>query len=270
MTAGSNVVKITAKTALKNNWLKCIAACCVYLFGHFACQFSASLLSIPFGDSVTYVIYFASLFFLLFPLLIGLIRYFWRMIMGADDSPISVFNYFLSSQLYLKALRLIFSITARVALIALIVLLPAIAVWLFSNPVVYETFDVAIPIWSSNLNSIGLLLSTVSLLVIISLSIKYYLAIILFVADENMEVDEAIHMSKIISKNTQFDFIFLGFSLLGWILLSLLVIPLVFTMPYIITCFAVHCRFAIADYNIFVENQNKTNFGYFGNYGNEI
>ena len=71
----------------------------------------------------------------------------------------------------------------------------------------------------------------------------------LIAADEDMEVDEAIHMSDTISKRTMLDFIYLFFSFFGWILVSVLVFPLIFTMPYILISFGVHVRFAIAEYN---------------------
>lgn len=41
----------------------------------------------------------------------------------------------------------------------------------------------------------------------------------------------------------------------GWLLLSLTVIPLVFTMPYFIAGVCVHTRFAIAEYNAFEERK---------------
>lgn len=270
MTAGSNVVKITAKSALKNNWLRAIIAGCVYLFSYFACMYSASLLSYAVGETVSNIVFILLSVFLLLPLFLGLIRFFWRMIMGAEDSPITVFHYLGSKELYLKALGLVISLVTRIAGISLLVFIPAIAVWVISNPDIYEAFDVAIPIWSSNLNAIWALLGTVSVFVIISLSVKYYLAPLLIVADDNMDVYEAIHMSKIISKNTHIDFVFLAFSFIGWILMSLFVIPLVFTLPYMMTAYVVHCRFAVADYNLFINSQNQFNFGYFGNYGNEI
>ncbi len=51
------------------------------------------------------------------------------------------------------------------------------------------------------------------------------------------------------------DFIYLFFSFAGWILLSLIFIPLVFTMPYFIAGVCVHTRFAIAEYNAFEERK---------------
>ena len=270
MTVGSNVVKITAKSALKDKWLKSVFACCIYLFAHFICVYSASILGFMLNETVYYAIFAVLGFFLLLPLMLGVVRYFWRLIMGADDSPINVFYYLSCREQYLRALRLFFALLVRIALISVVVLLPAIAVWIISNPEIYEMFDVAIPIWSSNLNTIWAFLGSISVFVIISLSVKYYLAPLLIVADESMEIEEAIVMSKIIAKKTHIDFIFLVFSFIGWILLSLLVIPLVFTLPYIITSYAVHCRFAIADYNMFINKQNQSSYGFYGNYGNEI
>ena len=88
--------------------------------------------------------------------------------------------------------------------------------------------------------------------------LKYYLAPFLIVADENMEVGEAIHMSSTVSKNVMLDIIYLFLSFLGWIALSVLIIPLVFTMPYMLTSLSFHVRFAIAEYNKRVEKINQS------------
>ena len=89
---------------------------------------------------------------------------------------------------------------------------------------------------------------------------RYYIAPFLLIADEDMDAAEAIHMSDVISKSTMLDFIYLFFSLLGWIILSVLVIPIMFTLPYIITSVSVHTRFAIAEYNKRVDKQNSDTF----------
>ena len=86
--------------------------------------------------------------------------------------------------------------------------------------------------------------------------LKYYLAPMLIIADENMDVNEAIHMSVVISKNTTLDFVYLAFSMIGWILLSLLFIPLLYTLPLFMMVYLTHCSFAVNEYN---ERINKIN-----------
>lgn len=270
MTAGNNAVKTTAKTALKEHWLKAVAACCIYIFGHFICLMSTSLLSIPFGDGAFFITFALLVVFVLLPLGLGLIRFLWRLIMGGDDNLVTVLEYFSYKNKYLKCLKLIFSLALRICGISLLVMLPSIIVWVISTPAVYETFGLAIPIWSSNLNTIWIFLTTISVFVIISICSKYYLTPILFVADEDMEIEEALNMSKIISKNTYIDFIYLVFSLVFYIVISLFVIPLIFTLPFLLTCYAVHCRFAVADYNLFVESKKRLDDDLFGEFNNEI
>ena len=87
--------------------------------------------------------------------------------------------------------------------------------------------------------------------------LRFYIAPILFVADENMDVSETLHMSTVISRKSSLDFIYLISSFIGWILISVLVIPLIFTLPYILTSYAVHVRFAIAEYNKHIGNLNN-------------
>ena len=75
-------------------------------------------------------------------------------------------------------------------------------------------------------------------------------------------------MSTVISKKSGIDFVYLLFSFLGWMFLSLLVIPLIFTLPYMITSYAVHVRFAVAEYNRYIEEREKKNYNIFSSVPN--
>lgn len=263
MTVATSVVKQTAKTALKNHWLKVLIATCIYLSVDFSVKFVGSLLFDPFGFTAYFCVYGIGLLFFIYPLFLGLLRLFWRIIMGADDNPVVIFHYFKSGKLYKKSLKLIISLLFKIISIAIPGFIPAIIISVITNPALYEALGIAIPLWSENLGSIVWLIIGLSTLLLIFLSARYYLAPMLFVADENMEPDEAIHMSRVISKNTQTDFIYLVFSFLLWIIASLLVLPLLYTLPYIAVSYLVHCRFAVTDYNLFIKNKNPMNLDFF-------
>ena len=89
MTASSSVVKLTARTALKNNWLKAIAACMSVISVFIIISGIASLVSFVGGDIAAYICEAVLGFLLLLPLCHGLIRFFWRLLFGAEDSPLS-------------------------------------------------------------------------------------------------------------------------------------------------------------------------------------
>jgi hypothetical protein len=71
----------------------------------------------------------------------------------------------------------------------------------------------------------------------------------IYVSDESLEVSEVLHLSSVISKQSLLDFVFFCFSLFGWIILSFLVIPLVFTLPFILVSYLVYSSYAIKAFN---------------------
>ena len=216
----------------------------------------ASLVSYVGGDTAAYICEAILYFLLLFPLIHGLVRFFWRLLFGADDSPLAVFYFFSGKAEYMRAMRLITGLCLRLAFFAIILFIPAKIVDIFGGVKIYDLLDIPIPLWTSNLYYLSLFLKTVASVLLFFIMLRYYAAPVLSVADEKMDASEAIHMSCVIYKRTMLDFIYLFFSFAGWILLSLTFIPLIFTMPYFIAAVCVHTRFAIAEYNSFEELKN--------------
>lgn len=258
MTAGNSVVKLTAKTALKNNWLKCIAASLILIFSCLILLIAADYASYISNDAVGYILLAIGGIFLTFPLFLGLVRFFWRMIFGADDRQLVLFYYFSDREKYKRALRLSVSLALRAAGLAVLLFLPAIIIDIFSGVKIYDIMDIPIPIWTGNLYYLSVFLKTVAAVVLFFIMARYYLAPFLTVADEDMDVAEAMHMSCTLSKDTELDFIYLIFSFIGWILISVLIFPLVFTAPYFMTSLSVHTRFAVAEYNKKVEKNSDS------------
>ena len=85
MTAGNSVVKLTAKTALKNNWLKCIAASLSLIFSCFIMLIASDYLSYISNDAVGYIFIAVAGIFLIFPLFLGIVRFFFFFIFCAGD-----------------------------------------------------------------------------------------------------------------------------------------------------------------------------------------
>lgn len=260
MTAGSHVVKLTAKTALKNNWLKCIFASLTPIFCFFVLVNSASYVSYISNDAAAYVLLAVMLIFILMPLLLGTVRFFWRMIFGAEDRQAALFYYFSDRQKYKRAVHMAAALVLRGIGFGIILFFPALILDIFSGVKFYDLINMPIPIWTGNLYYISAFLKAAAAVLLFFIMSKYYLAPFLIVADENMEVAEAIHMSGTVAKNTILDYISLIFSFFGWILISFFIFPLVFTMPYFMTSLCVHVRFAVADYNKRLEKSTENSF----------
>lgn len=260
MVSSNKVIKITAKTALRDKWIKAIFSVCILLFSFFIISNSMSVLSLVTGETVALIIMCGFILLLIAPLFLGVIRCFWRLLFNVDDSPVAVFYYFSDLKKYKRAVVLIFSFTFRFILWSLIFNIPYFIVELISNNFIYDIADMPIPVWTANLSYIATFFRIVSFTLVCFIMLKFYLAPMLLVADDNIEPAEAIHMSAIISKKTSIDFIYLIFSFAGWIMLSVTVIPLIFTLPYFITSYLVHSRFAVADYNKHIKQFSENTF----------
>lgn len=260
MTVGSSGIKETAKSYLAGNMLKSVISSLVLIFCGCIGLYLSSIVSTFCGEIFSQIFLFLFFLFLVFPLFFGVLRFFWRLIKECDDKPISVFYYFSHFSLYFKVLKLIFVICARLLPIAVLLFLPVVFVWVLSQSFLFDLFDIAIPLWSRNLTYAILFSRVISNAILIFFSLKYYIAPILFVADEDIDVREAVHMSTVISKKTSLDFIFLIFSFSGWIILSLITIALPFTVPYFLTSYAAHTDLAITEYNELIEKLNEKNY----------
>ena len=102
-----------------------------------------------------------------------------------------------------------------------------------------------------------------SLLFIIPGIIKSYsYSLIYYIKADHPEYGwrECLDESEKMMQGNKWRLFCLNFSFIGWIILSFLVIPLVFTLPYFLTSYAVHFRFAVAEYNKHVEESIADEF----------
>lgn len=258
MLAPSPVVKSVAKDALKRDFLKSVVVCCVLIFMFFVVMLTSSLVSI-FTGNIGYIITICILLLtVVAPLLLGVLYYFRRLVFGQSDSALIIFRYFSTLSEYKRALQFLFLITVRVASIALVLYFPCIIVNVLSSEKIYAFFDVSLPLWASNLWALNAFLSLIASLGLVFITLKYYLSAFIFISNDDIDPAEAVNMSTIISKRTGADFFGLVMSFAAWILLSILVAPLVFTLPYFIASYCVHCRFAITMYNRDVDKFNAS------------
>lgn len=259
MSSGSKAVKKTSLTTLKANLLPLLFSGIILIFAYFCCNLTSSLFIYARLDFFANIIFIILLFFLFIPLLFGYLRFSWRIILGVTDNCISVFYYFSSLKKYFRIIKMELTFLFKAFLRGIVFFIPALFVKLISQEFFYKFFDFNMPLWIGNLGPIFNGLLSFALVMLIFLMLKFYMAPMLIVADENMENSEAIYMSDLISKKSGIDFIFLFISFLGWIILSYFVFPLVFTLPYMILSYLYHCRFAVAEYNKHIEKLNNNN-----------
>lgn len=256
---GNAAVKSTARAALKGIWLGAIA-CTLLLFGAaFVAVYAGVLFSTTMrtvGNWLTAV--FAPLFclFVVSPLFLGVLRYFWRATAGGKDAVLSVFYYFESLSRYIYCIKFLSTLLIRLALIVLAVFSPFIAIKLIllaPGDVLSEQLRMQLSFASSVFASLGTVFFVI-------FSVRFYLSPALFVACDNLDRHEILYLSKTVSRQTAGAFIVLAVGMLGWLLLSAFGITLIYTVPYMIATYVIHCRFAINHHNRKAHRAQETDF----------
>ncbi len=249
MTTSISGVKSQAKKSLGGNWLIAIFSALTVLVSFLIIDNIAWVFSIVLGNVAASFILALLTVLLCGPLALGVLRLFWRMHSGLTETPATVFYYFSSIKRYHKAIKLCFMLSIRLLMFAVAFYIPAIILYVISSPELYDFLKLPIPMWSQHLVHLVDFFSSIGAVLVIASMLRFYLSPILIIVDDEMDIDEALHMSAVISKASLTDFIFLLFSLILWIILSFFFIPLIFTLPYFIMNYVVHSEVAIKDYN---------------------
>ena len=74
---------------------------------------------------------------------------------------------------------------------------------------------------------------------------RYALAKYAVAADDDISAWKAIGYSVKLTKDRRLDFLILEISLLGWRILDFLILPRLFTTPYILTVYSLYARYLI-------------------------
>lgn len=259
MINSSKSIKKASRKIFGENAVASILATCICLFVYFIIYIATAIFAFSSMEIVATILFLVCGVLFLGPIILGLIRFFNRTLINEKDNPISVFYYFTSKRKYLKSLSFILLFFGKILFRGVLLYLPAIFIWFFATDTFYSFFNLNIPFWSSNLQPFIIGINVIASVFFIFYIIKLYLAPCLFVIDENMDVDECFLMSKVISKKSSVDYIFMAFSFFGWIILSVLWVPLIFTVPYFLIAYLIHSRQAIYEYNSHVDTLQQNN-----------
>lgn len=262
MSASSSNVKLMAKAILKDNFLKTLIACTILTFSWILSINLAGLLSYVTGMLMAEIISAVMIIFIVLPLSLGVLRYIWRMIFFVCDNPISVFYWFSEKKLYIKAMKFIGHFVLRIAFWFILLNIPSILLYILSKSFVFELLGIATPLWTANLGYYSTFLTNISIAIVFLIMLKFYMAPLLFIGDEDIDVSEAMYTSSVIARKSSVDFVGLIFSSFGLIILSFFVLPLPFTLPFLLSYYVVHTRMAVTEYNQHIENSKFTEAGF--------
>ncbi len=260
MAIPSKAVKSTAKAALKGHWFIASCASIVFMLALTLTFLAGSLLASVLPSVAVSVLFCALLIFLICPLFLGLLRLFKNLILEYKTDPLEIFVYFAAFPAYKRAIRLILELFARFIFYGVIALIPAGIIKLITSDLFFRILNTDIPLWSASLNTLLSFLIGMAALSVFILMLRFYLAPFLLVADDDMTVGEAIHMSTILSRRSSSELWSLAFSFLGIFFINLFMIPLIFTLPYILCALTVHSRYAIANFNLSINQPNSYGF----------
>lgn len=258
----SRAVKSTARAILKGRYITAgiagIIPYFIYLFIAAVTGILSMLLRHYDLVAVALVVLFG--IFLFAPVLLGAVRWFWRLTDDCEDSPPEVFYYFSSFFLYKRALKSILFLAFKCFTAIFTCLIPYLVVSVLSNSWIYQFLGAEIPLWVAGLALVQSFLRIVGILSAFTVISRYYLFPALVVMDEDMLLLEAMHISVMVSRRSVSAFIALALSLVGFVILSFFALPLFYTAPLFFTVYAVHSRYALVNYNQNLDRFKKEQF----------
>lgn len=207
------------------------------------------------------------LFFLWFsPIALGALRAIWQQMLENKTEVLNVFYYFGNYNLYKKALKFVFFLMLRLIGIFVVCFIPGVLIDVISSEWIHTSFDLTMPLWISNLSFISSIFYFIGGLIGVIVSIRFYISPFLFIINDDMDPLEIIHLSSVVSKDNSWEFFVLILSFVLWFAFGIFIFPLIIVYPYFLTCYMVHCRFAIAQYNkkqdIWNEISRSSNYEY--------
>lgn len=254
----SKAVKSTALITLKENWAQSCAQSMIPVFATIIVFLCSVLLSLPFGNIIAYLIFAVIFSLIVAPLWLGTLRTFWRCANGINDGVSGCFYYFSKKNEYIRSVKFNLMILLHWIKVSLILLIPAILVHILTNSQIYDFFGLSIPLFVMNLRYLGVVFCIGALILGIAHLITLYLPAFLFVSIEDMKPPECLKRGREIGRYTKSRFFTHLISYMGWLVVSILLIPLIFTMPYLMMSYVVECRYNVAFYNLCGQAQMHT------------
>lgn len=250
----NRAVKTTARAALKGNWVYASCAAMIplvtILFFGILASVLASVSNSFWAKAAEFVIHACAFLFAVFPLLLGTVRFFKDFTKNDRRAQFEeIFFYFSSYKIYKRALAMSFTVFFRLFIVGGGLLLPAILTDFIAHGKLSEILNTPMPLWFENLWIISLFFRGIAAAFLIIIIFKYYQLPYIFVLNDEISPLEAIHLSACVSRVSSAAFLSLFISFFAYFILSALILPLVFTLPYMFTAYAVHCNFAVFHYN---------------------
>lgn len=269
MFPGSKAVKSTAKAMLKNNWIVAITTAIIPVFLFVGLDCIIGSLKYLLNDTIVtvylLVIYYILLFMVMLPICLGVLKVFVNISDGKKFDFYEIFYYFSSAKQYHRAVLLIGCFVLKVFSAAIALILFSYAVGGAAKYILSLASGTQPVVWLDNLWVFSTLIKCIAAVSIVLRIIKFYGTPYIFVNNDYISPVDAMNLSNTVSAKSSVDFIFLLFSMIHIIVLTVFVVPAPFTLPYLIMAYVVHSKYAVNYYNQdAAKNQNtiSSNYGY--------
>lgn len=187
---------------------------------------------------------FSALFSLavMFPLIFGVMRWFW-LVTGAGDPGIGeIFYFFSRPKHFFKSFGISIGIYVRLVIGTVICFLPYILMSIFTQPDIYNQLGVDMPIVMESLNSVVGILEFLGFAALVLWVSSFSLFYSVLFSEPELSAHKTIKRASKLSRGLRFNFVTFILSFFGWFLLSFLVLPLLFVAPYFLSSIAVYGR----------------------------
>ncbi len=181
-------------------------------------------------------------FLVIFPLTFGVMRWFWAVTGGSSVSVGDIFYYFSCPKIFFKTLSLSIRLYIMLVIGAIVCFLPYILLGIATSPYLYDSLGVSMPIVMNGLLPLVSFFELFGFLAFLMWISIYLLCYTVIFAEPDISSGEIIRRTVKVTKGFRFNTVGFFFSFFGWLLLSLLAVPLIFTVPYLLASFAVYGR----------------------------
>lgn len=171
----------------------------------------------------------------------------------------NVFAFYKTNKDYSSALMFEIQLFFKLAVYAILSFAPSVIAFIMSFELKGNEYILKPDMEGKGLLLVSLALLIVGLIVYIALSLNYFLARYLFAIGDSLTPKEAFERSKLIMHGDKSSVISMAFSLLGWYLSCIFIIPLGYVVPLHNACMA-RCARNIIEKHKNYESSNQNRF----------
>ena len=186
-----------------------------------------------------------------FPLFFGIMRWFWLITGGSNPSLKEMFVFFSESKLFGKSVLISIGLFLRLIIASVVCFLPCVICRILITPEFYNALGYAMPIWLESLHPLVDILRMIGIIIFVLWTTRYILFYTVLFSEPNLSAHKTLVATKKITNGGIIRFIGFAFSFIGWGLLCLFMVPLIFVIPYLLSAFSIYGR---------EEYRSKTNF----------